>query len=409
MTKEIQKKYAKLLVVTGMNVQKGQSVVISADVNQEEFVSYVVEECYNAGASEVDIRWDSQVISKINYKKQSLKTLCETPNWIKERYQKEVDDCSPYLWIISQDPDGLNGVNKSKLQKASVARRKVRKTYMDQIEGKQQWCIGSVPSPEWAKKVFPNLPTDEAVEKLWWAILDTVKVTEKNDPILAWKKHNAAIAGRCKKLNDMKLKKLTYKSKNGTNFTVELIPQALWCGGAGKTTSGIKFNANMPSEEVFTTPMKGKAEGKVVSTKPLSYRGQLIENFSITFKKGKAVEVYAEKGQKILEDMIQSDENAGYLGEVALVPKESPINTSGVLFYETLFDENASCHLALGAGYCDTIKDFDKMSLEDCYALGVNDSVIHVDFMVGADDLSITGISEDGTKHQIFKDGTWAI
>lgn len=409
MNKTTQKKYAKLLVVTGMNVQKGQSVVIAADVNQEEFVSYVVEECYNAGASEVDVRWDSQAIAKINYKKQSLKKLCETPEWMKARYQKEVDECSPYLWIISQDPDGLNGVNKAKLQKASVARRKVRKTYMDQIEGKQQWCIGAVPSPEWAKKVFPDLPSEEAVEKLWEAILATVKVTDRNDPILAWKKHNASIAKRCKALNSMKLKKLVYKSKNGTNFTVELIPQSLWCGGAGKTTAGIPFNANMPSEEVFTTPMKGKAEGKVVSTKPLSYRGQMIENFSITFKKGKAVEVHAEKGQQILEEMIKSDENAGYLGEVALVPKESPINTSGILFCETLFDENASCHLALGAGYCDTIRGFDKMTLEECYALGVNDSVIHVDFMVGAPDLSIVGIDAEGKKHQIFKDGTWAI
>ena len=383
--------------------------MIDADVNQEEFVSYVVEECYKCGAKWVEVNWTSQVISKIHYKKQRLELLKQTPEWVRAKYQLEVDELCPSLYIISEDPDGLAGVNKTKLQSASVARRMVRKEYMDKVEGKTQWCIAAVPSPQWAKKVFPDLPEDEAVEKLWQAILETVKVTEENDPILEWKKHNNRIARLCKKLNAMHLKKLEYKSKNGTDFTVELIPKALWCGGAGTTVSGIFYNANMPSEEVFTTPMKGKAEGTVVATKPLSYRGQLIENFSITFKNGKAVKVHAEKGQEILEDMIKSDKNAGYLGEVALVPKESPINKSGILFYETLFDENASCHLALGAGYCDTIKGFDKMTLEECYELGVNDSVIHVDFMVGADDLSVVGTDLLGKKHQIFKDGTWAI
>lgn len=408
MNKTILKKYAKLIAVKGIHVQKGQGVVIYASVSQEEFVCAIAAECYKAGAGWVDVEWSSQDLTKAKLRGESLKTLCEVPNWKKEKYQVLVDQLPATIHILSDDPDGLRGVNQEKLHKSTLALRKVRKFYLDQTDNKQQWTIVAAPSVKWAKKVFPNERPAAAKAKLWDAILKTVRVAKDNDPILAWEQHNAALRSRCEKLNNMKLKELHYTSKNGTDFTVGLIPGALWLGGEETTIGGVPYNPNMPTEEIFTTPMRGRAEGTVVSTKPLSYRGQLIENFSVTFQNGKAVEVHAEKGEDSLRDMIGSDENAAYLGEVALIPKNSPISESGILFYETLFDENSSCHLALGAGFNNTIPAFDTMTQEELSKIGVNDSVIHVDFMIGTEDLEITGFSEDGKEYIIFQDGKWA-
>ena len=408
MNKTMLKKYAKLIAVTGVNVQKGQGVVIYASVTQEEFVCAIASECYKAGAGWVDVEWNSQDLTKVKLRGESLKSLCQVPNWRKEKYQVLVDQLPATIHILSDDPDGLRGVNQEKLHKSTLAQRKVRKIYLDQTDNKQQWTIAAAPSVKWAKKVFPRERPAAAKAKLWDAILETVRVTKDNDPILAWERHNAALRERCEKLNGMKLNALRYKSANGTDFTVGLIPGALWLGGEEATIRGVRYNPNLPSEEIYTTPMRGKAEGTVVSSKPLSYRGQLIENFSITFKSGKAVAVQAEKGEESLRDMIGSDENAAYLGEVALIPKNSPISESGILFYETLFDENSSCHLALGAGFNNTIPGFETMSQEELGKLGVNDSVIHVDFMIGTDDLEISGFSEDGKTYIIFRDGKWA-
>ena len=243
---------------------------------------------------------------------------------------------------------------------------------------------------------------------LWDAIFKTVRVTEDNDPVKEWDKHNKNLRDRYTKLNNMKLRKLHYTSSNGTDLTVGLIPGAMWMGGEDLTQSGIPYNPNMPSEEIFTTPMKGQAEGIVYATKPLSYNGQLIDDFCVTFKDGKAVAVKAGKGQKVLEDMIVSDETSGYLGECALIPNDSPINNTGILFYETLFDENASCHLALGHGFREAIPDNGKYSNEEIKEMGVNDSLIHVDFMIGAPDMCITGYDEKGKAYKIFENGEWA-
>ena len=409
MNKTILKKYARLIVQKGANVQKGQGVIISAATDQEALVCAIADQCYKAGAKWVDVEWSSQALTKIHYRGQSLKTLQTVPQWRKEKYQMEVDEIPAVIYILSEDPDGLAKVNKNKLNKAMLARRKVRKYYMDQIDGKQQWVIAAAPSPEWAAKVFPGMRKSTAVSRLWDAILKTVRVSADNDPIAAWDAHNKNLADKCRKLNEMQLDRLHYTSSNGTDFTVGLIPQARWMGGEESTLSGVKYNPNMPSEEVFTSPMKGRAEGRVVATKPLSYRGQLIEDFTITFQGGKAVEVHAAKGEDILRAMIASDENAAYLGEVALIPKDSPISESGILFYETLFDENASCHLALGAGFNNTLEGYENLSFEECGKMGINDSVIHVDFMIGAPDLCIEGISRDGKTYAIFKDGNWGI
>lgn len=293
-----------------------------------------------------------------------------------------------------------------KMAKAQQAKYKVIKSYRDQIENKYQWCIAAVPGAAWAKKVFPDLPKGKAIEKLWEAILYTSRVTE--DPVQAWNEHNADLLRRCDYLNSLGIESLHYTSSNGTDFTVGMIPQAMFKGGGEDSLQGIYFNPNIPSEECFISPMKGKAEGIVYSTKPLSYQGQLIDNFSIRFAEGKAVEWHAEKNEALLTKLITMDEGSCYLGECALVPYDSPIRNSEILFYNTLFDENAACHLALGMGFADTIRDFEKYSLEECREMGVNDSMVHEDFMIGSKDLCIDATCRDGRTVAIFRDGNWA-
>ena len=274
------------------------------------------------------------------------------------------------------------------------------------MENKFQWCIAGVPGVKWAQKVFPGLPDSEAVEKLWEAILDAARAN--GDPIANWEEHNKTIHRRCDELNAKKLTALRYHSANGTDFKVGLMKQGIFAGGAEKDLSGRVFNPNIPSEEIFTTPERGKAEGLLVATKPLSWQGSLIEDFSIRFENGKAVEVKAARGQEALERMIAMDENAAFLGECALISWNSPINKTGILFYNTLFDENACCHLALGRGFDNCVKDYEKYSQEELREMGVNDSMIHVDFMIGSEDLEITGIAEDGSEVEIFRDGVWS-
>ncbi|MBQ8415865.1 MAG: aminopeptidase, partial [Clostridia bacterium] len=311
------------------------------------------------------------------------------------------------IWLESDDPDGLNGVNQEKMAKALQARYKIRKPYRDAMENKYQWCIAAVPGVEWAKKVFPGEKKNKAMEKLWEAILYTSRATE--DPVAAWEAHNADLAARCDYLNSLGIKALEYKASNGTDFSVGMIEDALFMGGAEAAQgSGIVFNPNIPSEEVFISPKKGECEGIVYSSKPLSYQGQLIDNFWMRFEGGKAVEVGAEKGEELLREMIGMDEGAAYLGECALVPYDSPICNSGILFYNTLFDENAACHLAVGHGFTNVIKNYDQYTMQQCYDKGINDSMIHVDFMIGTPDLSITAVTRDGKRVPIFENGNWA-
>jgi aminopeptidase len=273
------------------------------------------------------------------------------------------------------------------------------------MENKFQWCIAGVPGVRWAAKVFPGIPEDEAVEKLWEAILGAARAN--GDPIANWEEHNRLIHSRCELLNSYNFAKLRYKSSNGTDFEVGLMEQGIFAGGAEKDLSGRVFNPNIPSEEIFTTPRKGDAEGLLVATKPLSWQGTLIEDFSIRFANGKAVEVRARKGQEALERMIAMDENAPYLGECALIDHRSPISDMGILFYNTLYDENASCHLALGRGFDVCVANYEKYSREELKNMGVNDSMIHVDFMIGSADLDIDGITADGRKVPVFRKGSW--
>ena len=407
MDKNKLKSYARLIAGSGINVQKGQRVVIQCGLDQPEFVAMVVEECYKLGAESVTVKWSYMPVSKLNYIYRSLETLSEVTDIEKAEWQSRVDHLSCLLWLDSDDPDGLSGTDNEKISKANMARYPIIKPYRDALENKYQWCIAAVPGKEWARKVFPDLSAEEAVEKLWEAILYTSRVTE--EPVKEWDRHNATLAKRCEFLNKYKFDRLEYKSANGTDFTVGLNQKGIFCGG-GETTlgAGVYFNPNIPTEEVFTTPMRGRADGKVVATKPLSYQGKLIENFWIEFKDGKAVKVGAEKNQDLLKKMIAMDEGAAYLGEVALIAYDSPINNTDILFYNTLFDENASCHLALGRGFNNCLENYEQYTNEQCRELGVNNSMIHVDFMIGSKDMSIVGITTDGKRVQIFKNGNWA-
>lgn len=406
MKKTVMRSYAKLIVRVGANVQKDQEVRVFASLDQPEFIKMLAEECYKAGASRVTVDWNYPELTKLSARYMKLRDLSETREWEKARMQDMVDHLPVRIFIESEDPDGLRGINP-KYFKAFAARIKISKPYRDAIDNKHQWCIAAVPGEAWAKKVHPELSKRAAVEQLWKDILYTARA-DGEDPIADWEEHNRDLKARSKYLNDLHLRELRYHSANGTDFKVGLIPTAEFHAGRDKTMQGVVYDPNMPTEEVFTSPDRRTAEGIVYATKPLSYQGQLIENFSVRFEKGRAVEVKAEKGQNVLEQIISMDEGCHYLGECALVPKESPIHQSGLLFYNTLFDENAACHLALGFGFDECVKGFENMTKEELYEIGVNDAGNHTDFMIGSDDLSIDGVDEHGNVHPIFRNGTWA-
>ncbi len=400
------KQYASLIANVGARVQKGQEVMIFAELDQPEFVKMVVEECYKAGASRVDVEWSYQPLTKLHVRHRSLKTLGTVLDWEVEKLKRRVEVLPVMIYLLSEDPDGLNGINQKKYSKSSQERYKVIKPFRDQMENKYQWCIAAVPGVAWAKKVFPGCRKNEAVEKLWEAILLTSRCGD--DPVEQWNQHNADLKSRCDYLNSLNIESLHYTSSNGTDFTVGLIEGSQFLGGGEYTLSGNYYNPNIPSEEVFISPKRGEAEGVVYSTMPLSYRGELIENFYIRFESGRAVEAKAEKNEELLIELINMDDGSAYLGECALVPYDSPIRNSGILFYNTLFDENAACHLALGEGFSSSIVGNEEMTLEECRAMGINKSIVHEDFMIGSADLDITAKTRDGKTVQIFKNGNWA-
>ena len=406
MNDTVLREYARLIARCGANVQEGQDVLVNAGLDQPEFVQLVVEEAYKAGARKVTVNWNYQPLTRIHYEYQDVETLGTVTEWEKAREQHYCDTLPARIVLTSSDPDGLKGIDRAKMAEASRMSYPVLKPYQDERNGRQQWCVAAVPGKAWAKKVFPGVSEEEAAAKLWDAILSASRV--EGDPVKAWEEHNRNMESRCAYLNELGITELRFTAGNGTDLTVGMIPESKFCGGGETSKEGIFFNPNIPTEECFTTPMRGKAEGIVYSTKPLSYQGQMIDNFWIRFHEGKAVEVGAEVGQELLETMISMDEGAAYLGECALVPVASPISESGLLFYNTLFDENAACHLALGAGYCDTIKDYHNKTLEECQALGVNDSMIHVDFMIGCETMNIDALCTGGKTVRIFANGNWA-
>ena len=406
MKKSVLRAYARLIAESGVNVQKGQEVFITAELDQPEFVAMVVEECYRRKAKKVVVDWNYQPLTKLHVRHQSLTTMSTLDNYEEARWQHYVDTIPCRIYLLSEDPDGLRGVDQEKMAKAQQKKYPIIKGYRDQIENKYQWCIADVPGVKWAKKLFPELRASQAVEKLWEAILHTSRVDD--DPVAAWDAHNKDLKARCDYLNGLGIRELQYRASNGTDLRVGMIPEAQFCGGGETSLQGIFFNPNIPTEECFISPKRGAAEGIVYSSKPLSYQGQLIDRFWIRFHEGKAAQWGAEENEALLTKLITMDEGSAYLGECALVPFNSPINGTGILFYNTLFDENACCHLALGMGFADTIRDFEHKTLDECRALGVNDSMIHEDFMIGTADLFIDALCEDGRTVPLFRDGTWA-
>lgn len=402
------KEYAQMVVREGLRVQKGEEVWITASVENYEFANVVVEQCYLAGAKKVVVDWVSDSTDKINYKYMTVGELGKVPSYRIAKFKYACKKLPSRLYIEDADPDALKGININKLSKARMKSYPKIKPYRDQMDGKYKWSIAAVPSVKWAKKIFPDCNDVEAVGKLWEAIFFTCRVEEEGT-VENWEKHNQYLLQKRNLLGTLDLRKLKYHSSNGTDFEVDLIPGCNWGAGVEVTDKGASFNPNIPTEEVFTSPIAGKCEGLLVATKPLSYQGQLIEDFSIRFENGKAVEVKARKNQKLLEQMIKMDKNACKLGEVALVPYTSPINQSGILFYNTLFDENAVCHVALGAGFKELLPDGPSLTTEEAEKRGINDSMIHVDFMIGAPDLSVIGVNDKGEEIVLFKDGVWAI
>lgn len=409
MNKKVLKNYAKLIAKVGANVQKGQEVFITASVSDEYFVKYVVEECYKAGASNVVIDWTSSVISALAYKYETVEELANLPKWKEEKLKHQVKVLPARIFIDSEDPDAMASVDQEKMTKVRrILGPKVMK-YREQMENKYQWTIVGLPGEAWAKKVFPNLSTKKAMEALADAIFKTARVY--GDPIENWKQHNLNMKDKYTKLNDLGIKTLYYKASNGTDFNISLKECMVFNGGDETTLSGVVFQPNMPTEECFTSPDKYSCNGVVYASKPLSVMGKVVTDFGFRFEQGKAVEVLAkdEETKKLLEKLISLDEGASRLGEVALVPFDSPINQTGLLFYNTLYDENACCHLALGRAFNDCIRDFDKLSEEQIKAVDLNISMIHVDFMIGTEDLHIEAETFDGKRQVIFDKGTWAI
>ena len=407
MNKTRLRKYANLIARCGVNVQKGQEVFITAELDQPEFVAMVVDECYKAGASKVTVDWSYQPLTKYHVRHCSKKVLGGMDKWQLEKWEHQAEVLPCKIYLMSEDPDGLAGVNQKKFAGAMASRSKLIKPIRNKMENKYQWCIAAVPGKGWAKKVFPGERSSVAIEKLWEAILSTSRVNE--DPIEAWNQHNADLKARCDYLNSLGIKELKYSASNGTDFRVGLLPNAIFMAGGEETLGrGVYYNPNIPTEEVFTSPRKGDADGIVYSSKPLSYGGQLIDNFSIRFENGKIVEVKAEQNEELLRELVNMDEGASFLGEVALVPYSSPIRESGLLFYNTLFDENAACHLAFGRGFTNVIKGYENYTEAELHEMGINDSITHEDFMIGTSDMSITAICEDGKEIAIFRDGEWA-
>ena len=407
---ELLQKYADFIVRVGVNPQPGQTLIINCPLEGAPLARLCVRSAYEAGARDVQVNWQDDAVTRIRMELGSEDALTDHKGWQLRRYldyaESEGGVC--VLHLIADDPELFAGLDGAKISRVNSANRAFMQPWREYtMNDRVQWSIAAIPSAPWAKKMFPELDTAAAIEAQWKLIFDTCRVTG-GDPVGEWQKHLDRLNELGAKMNALDLESVHFESSNGTDLTVGLIPEGQFCGGGETSLQGIFFNPNIPTEECFTSPMKGQAEGIVYSTKPLSYQGQLIDEFWIRFHEGKAVEWNAKVNNDLLTKLITMDQGSCYLGECALVPFDSPINQSGLLFYNTLFDENACCHLALGMGFADTIRDFQSKTLEECRAMGVNDSMVHEDFMIGSADLSIDGVCEDGRTVPLFRNGTWA-
>lgn len=399
-------KYAQLVVEVGSNVQEGDTVSIAAPVESAEFARMLAENSYKAGAHEVIINWRDDVITRLAYENQPVEVLEDIAPYTYDRAEYFAKKGQKSISISAADPELLKGIDSQKIQRASKAMSEkfqpLRKYTMNDINS---WTVISVPTQKWAEKVFPN--SKNPVEDLWEAIFKTVRV-DKENPIKEWENHLNTLTKKSDWLNEMNFEFLRYKSSNGTDLEIRLPEGHIWTAASSLNSKGESFVPNMPTEEVFTLPHKDGVNGVVHSAKPLVYAGNVIDEFWLKFEDGAVVDFDAKKGKETLQSLFDKDERARRLGEVALVPYDSPISNSNILFFNTLFDENASCHLALGKAYPTTIKNGENMTDEELAEHGVNDSYAHEDFMVGTKDLDIIGVKHDGSEVQIFKNGNWA-
>ncbi|MGL5381584.1 aminopeptidase [Clostridium sp.] len=402
------KKYAKLAVKTGVNVQKDQTTIINSPIECAEFARAIAEAAYEAGAKDVVVHYGDQKLQRIKLEHASLETLSYVPEWVAESYNSYARTGANVISISAANPDAFKGIPMEKIATMQKARQvALTEFYEYTMSNKIRWTIVSIPTEAWALKVFPNETPLDAMNKLWEVIFKVVRL-DKEDPIEAWKQHNKNLREKLTFLNEKNFKTLHFKNNNGTDLTIELPKGHIWLGGSENCANGLEFNANMPTEEVFTLPKKDGVNGTVTSSKPLSYGGNLIDNFSLTFKDGKVVDFSAEKGEDVLKGLLDTDESSKYLGEVALVPFDSPISNSNLIFFNTLFDENAACHLAFGKAYPICIEGGTEMSKEELEANNVNVSLTHEDFMIGTSDLEITGITYNNESVKIFESGNWA-
>lgn len=401
------KKYAELIVTSGINLQKDQILVIDAAIECAALVRLVTKIAYQKGAKEVVVRYSDEVITKEKYLHANKEVFEKVPTWFSSLRNDSAKEKAAFLTILSEDPEAMKGVDPTRLASWSKQVQIACKPFYDGLDlGVNSWCIVGASAPNWAKKVYPDMSSEEATRKLWQAIFKATKV-DQEDPIDAWEKHRRSFEKRVNYLNSLQLDSLVYKNSLGTNLTIGLIDDYLFAGGGSYLTNGLYTFPNMPTEEIFTSPDRNRTNGVVYSSMPLNYNGNIIDEFSFTFKDGKIVDYSAKVGYEILKEIVETDEGSHYLGEAALVPYDSPISNMKTLFYNTLFDENAACHLAIGKGFIECIKDGMGMNKEKLLAHGINDSLTHVDFMIGTSDLSITGISKDGKEVEIFVDGNF--
>lgn len=400
--------YAELLVRRGVAIQPGQELVLSAPVEAAAFVRIVVAEAYDAGAGHVTINWSDDELARLEYDNCPLERFETLPAWKAEQLNSLAREGAAFLWLDGEDPDALLNVDPAKPAARAVASHRQCTDYRRGLDfGENAWCIGGVPVVAWARKVFGGLSDAEATYRLWEAILETARVVD-DDPTSAWETHDATLAKNKRRLNEAHYDALHYVSSNGTDLTVGLPAGHIWEGGSARTKGGVTYFPNIPTEEVFTSPDRSRADGIVYSALPLVHNGSVIRDFWIRFEQGRVVDYGAERGGDVLRSIIETDEGSHHLGECALISKNTPIRQSGLLFYNTLYDENASCHLALGMGFPDCYEGGVDMDKETLLAAGVNESAQHVDFMIGADDLDVFGVKADGTEVAIFDHGQWS-
>lgn len=399
--------FCKLVLKVGVNLQNGQGLEIACAVDKHEVAYKMCEEAYKMGASMVKIRWSSQQIERLTYEYASKENLEEVPKWFIDSKNYLVEKGYCYVAIVSDDPDAFNGIPSEKIAVASKAKSKALKKFSDVVMSNGiRWCVVSVPSTSWAKKVFPN--SKNAEEELSLAIESCMRLHEE-DPVEAWERHVCLMEQRAKFLTEKNFEYVRFTNKLGTNLKVGLADDHVWISAKERALDGEFFVANLPTEEVFTAPHSKKVDGVLKSALPLCENGKIIDDFTITFKNGKIVDFDAKVGYDALKEIIETDSGTSRLGEIALIGKNSPIAKSGILFYNTLFDENASCHLAIGKGYPTTIKNGNLLTNKQLKEKGLNDSIEHVDFMIGTPDLNVVGIERNGKETLLFSDGEWVI